>query len=113
MPGMDNLRTWIAPVAMLAAGVGTLAGCQREDPTTKEKLDHLVAKMDDLDHKLDQIQQKGIGGAPGGAPGRQMPTGPQPGQPDPTAVYSVPIDGDAAWGPPNAKVTLVEAADFA
>jgi hypothetical protein len=104
---MKNIRTWIAPAALLAS-VGSL-GCQREDPTTKEKLDHLVAKMDELDHKLDQIQQA----RPGAAlpPGRAQ--GPQPGAPDPMAVYAVPIDGDPAWGPPNAKVTLVEAADFA
>ena len=36
----------------------------------------------------------------------------QPPEPDPTAVYSVPIDGDPFVGPEHAKVTIVEAWDY-
>jgi protein-disulfide isomerase len=32
--------------------------------------------------------------------------------PDEAAIYAVPVDGDPAWGPPAALVTVVEAAEF-
>ena len=37
----------------------------------------------------------------------------RPNRPDPKTVYSVPVDGDAYDGPKLAKVTIVEASDFA
>ena len=92
---------------VLAAGLAAAAllACQREDPATKERLDKIVAKLDGIEKKLDTV------GARGGMP--MQPQGPRPGMPDPTAVYSVPIDGDPAWGPATAKVTVVEAFDYA
>src|SRR5688572_2166071 len=101
---MKLLRTrWtaVAAAALLAALAG---GCQKEDPATKERLDKILAKLDDLEKKVDRVGT-GRGGA--AAPG------PQPGRPDPTAVYSVPVDGNPAKGPATAKVTIVEAAEFA
>jgi hypothetical protein len=72
------------------------------DLGTGEKLDRVIAKIDELQHQVDQLRQ-------------QPPPVARPlaGQPDPLAVYAVPIDGDPSWGPATAKVTLVEAADFA
>lgn len=80
-----------------------LGGCMTSDPATQEKLDRLAAKLDSLDQKLANLRPGRGGGQP------QRPAGP-----DPAAVYSVPIDGsDPIKGPAGAKVTIVEAAEFA
>jgi protein-disulfide isomerase len=81
-----------------------LAGCQRDDSATNEKLDKLLAKVEDLEKKVDRV------GSARPMPGAQAP---QPGRPDPTAVYSVPIDGNPVVGKPTAKVTIVEAYEYA
>jgi protein-disulfide isomerase len=95
-------RTFVC-AALLAA-----AACQVDNKDAKQKLDDILVKLDQLDKKLDKV---GGGRAVAGA--QQQPPGPQPGRPDPTTVYSVPIDGDPVKGPVNAKVTIVEAAEFA
>jgi hypothetical protein len=93
---------WIPFVA--AAALALAAACQKEDSATKDRLDRVLSKLDDIEKKLDRAGPPGRGAA---APG------PQPGRPDPSAVYSVPIDGNPFEGPANAKVTIVEAAEFA
>src|SRR5688572_13780441 len=96
------LTRWTA-----AAGVALLAlaaGCQKEDAATKERLDKILTRLDDLEKKIDRV---------GTGRGAAAPQGPQPGRPDPTAVYSVPVDGNPTKGPATAKVTIVEAAEFA
>ena len=94
-------RTFVC-AALLAA-----AACQVDNKDAKQKLDDILVKLDQMDKKLDKV-----GGARPAA-GAQQPAGPQPGRPDPATVYSVPIDGDPVKGPVNAKVTIVEAAEFA
>jgi len=89
--------SWLG--AMLALGA-----CMRDDVQTKEKLDRISERVEAIDKRLDQALARGAGA--GGQAAR--PPGPDPG-----SVYSVPIEGDPAWGPPTAKVTLVEAAEFA
>ena len=96
---LSPTRAWLFAGALLALG----AGCQKEDAATKERLDKILAKLDDLEKKVD----KAAAGRGAAAPG------PQPGRPDPTTVYSVPIEGNPFEGPANAKVTIVEAAEFA
>jgi protein-disulfide isomerase len=90
---------------LLCAALLAVAACQVEDKETKKKLDDLLTKADGIDKKLDKIK--------GGVPIAAGAQAPQPGRPDPEAVYSVPIDGDPVVGPANAKVTIVEAAEFA
>jgi hypothetical protein len=97
----------ISPRWTALAGATLLAltvGCQKEDPATKDRLDKILAKLDDLEKKIDKV---------GTGRGAAAPSGPQPGRPDPMATYSVPIDGNPTMGPANAKVTIVEAAEFA
>lgn len=98
MRGMMN-RTLVC-AALLA-----VAACQADDKDTKKKLDDILAKVNGIEKKLDKVR----GGGPIAAGAQQ----PQPGRPDPGAVYSVPIDGDPVVGPAGAKVTIVEAAEFA
>jgi len=98
---MQISRTWTAVAG--ATLLALLGGCQKEDAATKERLDKILAKLDDLEKKVDKAGT-GRGAAP---------SGPQPGRPDPMATYSVPIDGNPSKGPATAKVTIVEAAEFA
>ena len=95
--------------AFLMVGlVLALAGCSRQDEQTQKKLDLLISKVDGLEKKI----ASGAVGRPAG----QMP-GQQPQQarrgPDPATVYGVDITGSPFVGPADAKVTIVEAFDFA
>jgi hypothetical protein len=89
--------TWL-----VAGALALTAACQKDNSATNERLDKLLARLDEIEKKIDKAGT-GRGAAPG----------PQPGRPDPTAVYSVPVDGNPAKGPATAKVTIVEAAEFA
>jgi hypothetical protein len=100
----------------LLAGAIALGGvaCQRQNEQTDKKLDYLITKVEGLEKK---IAAGGIGtGRPAGAPGApgQMPPQQQPRRgPDPAAIYAVDITGAHYEGPATAKVTIVEAFEFA
>jgi protein-disulfide isomerase len=98
-----NKKLWTV-TAVLVASAAASTGCKKADEDTAEQLARITSRLDAQDKKLDQILQK-IGGRPGA---QQRPP-----EPDPAVVYSVPIDGDVVRGPAQAKVTIVEAADFA
>jgi protein-disulfide isomerase len=71
--------------------------------TDTRSIDH---KIDELNKKLDAlIARGGVGGG-----GQQRPQRPEP---DRAKTYAVPIEGDPFEGPPDAKVTLVKAYDYA
>ncbi len=76
--------------------LATLA-CGRRDEDGK-KIDDIVARLDRIEKKLDTPRP---------------PVPQRPPEPDNKTVYAVPIDGDPFIGPAAAKVTLVEASDFA
>jgi protein-disulfide isomerase len=103
------IRPMLKKCLLVAAGLGiTVVGgiaCQKGDPALTDKMDKLQATMDRIAKRVDQI---GTGAA---APSRPQPPA-RPG-PDPSAVYSVAIGEAPVRGPANAKVTIVEAADFA
>jgi hypothetical protein len=74
------------------------AACGRRDEEMK-KLDDVTSRLERIEKKLDSPR---------------LPARPQlPQEPDTKTVYAVPIDGDPFVGPETAKVTLVEASDFA
>lgn len=85
-----------------------LVGCQKADDAVVKKLDEISKKLD----KLDEISNKLTAGG-GRAAGARPKAGPRPGRPDPSKVYSVPIDGNPFEGAKHAKVTIVEAFEFA
>jgi hypothetical protein len=92
------MRRELTITGLLAAGV-YVWGCQPgADPTVTKKLDDITAKLDAIEKKIGT-----------GAPQRPQP----PPGPDPTTVYAVPIEGAAFKGPEHAKVTIVEAFEFA
>ncbi len=108
--------TWIAALAV------ALAACRQGN--TDAKLDELLARVQDVHERqvalaervarlqrtterLDEILRAALGAA---APSEEEE---EPAQPDPAAVFSVPIDGAPTRGPKTAKITIVEGAEFA
>jgi protein-disulfide isomerase len=87
---------------ILGALVLSAIACEKADQSAK--LDDIVTRLDRMEKKVDAIASR-----PAMPP--QMPQ--RPPEPDSNAVYSVPVDGDPYIGPAVAKVTLVEASDFA
>ena len=78
-----------------------LAACQNDTKNLNDKIDKLDKKLDML------IAQGGRGGGNAGA---QRPSRPEP---DRAKTYAVSIEGDPFAGPADAKVTLIEAFDYA
>ena len=89
---------------LLFAAVG-LAGCQRDDTKVSEKLDQIAQRLDGIEKQL--ASGAGARGAAG-----QRGQGGERKRPDPSKVYAVPATGPAD-GPKDAKVTIVEAFEFA
>lgn len=87
---------------LVAGAIAISAACQKDNSVTNERLDKMLSRLDEIEKKIDRAGS-----------GRGAPQGPQPGRPDPAAVYSVSVDGNPAKGPATAKVTIVEAAEFA
>ncbi len=90
---------------MSALGV-LLAGCARDDTKMAEKLDQVIKKQD----QIIDILNKGGGARAAAAAGQQRPQRPRP---SPTEVYAVPLEGAPFVGAKEAKVTVVEAFEFA
>ncbi len=93
---------YVCTTLLLAVAVSGLAGCQANSSGVE-------AKLDDINTRLERIE--GLVKQGGGAAGR--PTPQRPPGPDPAKVYAVPVEGSPAKGSPNAKVTVVEAFEFA
>jgi len=87
--------------------VVSAAACAKQDEQTQRKLDYLIGKVDTLEKKL---ASGAIGRPAAGQPGQQPQ---RPRGPDPTTVYAVDVTGAAFEGPERAKITVVEAFDFA
>lgn len=80
-------------------------GCTRDDDSLKEKLASIDKRLEGIERAIAR------GGGAGAARRGQQPQR-QKG-PDPSAVYSVPVEGAAWQGAKDAKVTVVEAFEFA
>jgi hypothetical protein len=91
-------------VSTAVAGL-VVMGCTRDDDSLKEKLASIDKRLEGIERAI----ARGGGGTRG-------PRGQQPQQqkgPDPAAVYGVPIEGAAWHGAKDAKVTVIEAFEFA
>lgn len=86
-----------------ALAMSGLLGCQAADSSVSEKLDQIDQRLSSIEKRI----------AEGAAARPQMPQRPRAGEPDPSKVYAVPIAGAAFRGPEHAKVTIVEAFEFA
>jgi hypothetical protein len=76
----------------------SLAACQADTRNLSDKLDK-------IDKKLDALIANGGGGRGAARPQRA--------EPDRAKTYAVAIDGDPTIGAPDAKITLIEAFDYA
>jgi len=90
-------------IVLLGAVSGLFACARDSDPDLAKKLDRIIKQNDDI---LDELR-KGGGVARGASPRPQRP------RPSPTEVYAVPIEGAPFVGSKDAKVTIVEAFEFA
>ncbi len=90
-----------------AAAVSLLAlGCQKTGSAgLEEKLESIDKRLSGIEAKL----EKGVPAA-AGKRGAKRPSRPRP---NPKDVYSVPIEGAAYVGAKHAKITVVEAFEFA
>ena len=86
---------------LLLAAVLPLVACQADTKNLNDRMERIEKKLDAL------IAQGPRGGA---APGAQRAPRPEP---DRSKTYSVPIENDPFEGPADAKVTVVEAFDYA
>ena len=85
---------------VLLTAIASLASCQQDTKSLENKIDTLNKKIDSL-----------IAG--GGARGAAQPQRPSRPEPDRAKTYAVPVEGDPFDGPPDAKVTLIKAYDYA
>ena len=89
---------------LLLAAVLPLAACQADQKNQNDRMERIEKKLDAL------IASGGAGR--GGAAGAAAPRPSRP-EPDRAKTYAVSIDGDAFEGPADAKVTVIEAFDYA
>jgi protein-disulfide isomerase len=85
-------------LTILLAAISLAAACQ---PDTK----NIENRLTQIEKKIDALSARGVGAA--------QPQRPQRPEPDRAKTYAVPIDGDPADGPTDAKVTVVKAYDYA
>lgn len=81
-------------------------GCMQDTRSADKKLAEISDELKGLKQDIAKVKQGGGAGAKRG--------GPQPGRPDPTKVYSVPVHPDnPIKGAKSAPVTVVKAFEFA
>lgn len=84
-----------------------LPGCERDDSKMGDKLDKMIEQNGEI---IELLKSNPGARGQGAQAGQQRPQRPRP---SPNDVYAVPIEGAAWAGAKDAKVTLVEAFEFA
>ena len=87
-------------IATILLTVLALAACQNDTKNLNDKIDKMDKKLDAI------LAQRGGGG------GAAQPRPSRP-EPDRSKTYAVSIEGDPFIGPADAKVTIIEAFDYA
>ena len=88
---------------MVAVLLPMVAACQADQKNLNDRMERIEKKLDAI------IAQGGRGGGAAGA-GAQRPARPEP---DRSKTYAVAIENDPFEVPADAKVTLIEAFDYA
>ena len=112
------------PVLSVLASFALASACRPKPESTmaEARLEANEAKTRQLEQRLAALEAK-TGQLDGVAEGVQLllrrldelgsgEAGPAKRKPSPTAVYSMPIEGDPFVGPKHAKITIVEGYDF-
>ena len=81
-------------------------GCQRDDSPLRKEVADLKAGQEKIIAAIQNMPKTA-------GPGANRPQRPQRPTPQPTSVYSVDINGSPYKGAKDAKVTIVEAFEFA
>jgi hypothetical protein len=102
-------RTYLPFMAMAALSLAAAPGCQKDD----KSMEAALKRIDDRLAKIESTLEKGVPARAGAAGARGQQRRGRPPGPDPQAVYSVPIAGSPYSGAEHAKVTVVEAFEFA
>lgn len=84
----------------------TVFGCQRDDSPLRKEVADLKAGQDEIKDLLKNMPKTA-------GPGANRPQRPQRPTPQPNSVYAVDINGSPYKGAKDAKVTIVEAFEFA
>lgn len=93
-----------------------VADLEAELVSTRKELDDRIEALEsdkDAEKKVDDLQRRIDALAAQTRSGYAAPPRPVRPQPDAAQVYSVPVDGYPSIGPADAKVTVVEAYDYA
>ncbi len=102
-----NLSIFLVSASIL--GLSTSCSKEQIDPELEKRI---VGKLENIEKRLDRIEA--AGGVRGAAAERGQRARPErPPGPDATTVYAVPTDDATYRGPKYAKVTMIEAFDFA
>lgn len=104
---MARIGFVIASVFALA----TVLACQRDDSSINDKLDELAENQKKILEKVGQGGGSGSAAAERARKARAKKR--RRAKPKPNEIYAVPIEGAPAVGPKHAKVTMVEAFEFA
>lgn len=103
-------RTGLILASLAAVTTMAYAGCSQDKLDIDEKLVRIDRRLKNIEKKTAKLGT-GAPARPGAARAGKRPQ--RPAGPDPQAVYSVPIDGSPFKGAKHAKVTVVEAFEFA
>jgi len=107
------MRRFITVAAVAAVAVLGTACEKSTDSEVVSKLKDIDKRLRGIEARLDKgVPTAGAAGAAGRGAAGQMPQGRPPG-PDPATTYAVPVAGAPWRGAEHAKVTIVEAFDFA
>ncbi len=97
---MMKIQLVLSAVAVFAVACGG-SQTKRVEPPNDKRVDELSKRVDGIDKRLEKIETL------------LSDLLQEEREPDPNQVYAVPIEGDPFAGAENAKVTLVEAFEFA
>jgi protein-disulfide isomerase len=110
MKMMGRIRGPVLAVAALSLAGGI--GCQKDDRSMETALQRIDDRLAKMEAQLARAAPARAGAAAAG-PGAPSRRPARPPGPAPEAVYSVPIDGAPFVGAKDARVTVVEAFEFA
>jgi protein-disulfide isomerase len=97
------IRPKIAPLLLAILLIPACGPTPEDVSELREQQRTILAKLDGLEKKIDQMAARPAAPAPAAAPRRG---------PDPERVYELPVGASAIKGPEDAPVTIIEFSDY-